>query len=795
MAATSRKRAGELIRKVFEILLPQPGGLPAHQVLARLEQELPPTEFERSFYEKSPNVRRFENIIRFHTIGPVKAGWMIKDNGLWAITELGKKAYAEYQDPREFMQQADRLYQQWRREQPDSKSPELSDVTTDDVVAALAEIDKAGVPTTARSTFYDLIYAGKRYPPKYALALAHKGASEDELGRADSTDGEESQAFSVLRDLGFTVERKDFVKELLIRFLDQARLGTDLGVRGYPESYCGLDLSVSFGKGNVARIPWIAFLAPGEQVSRGIYPVLLLYKNQNQLMLAYGISETEGPEKTWQGVEGKSTIETLFRQQHGTKPDRYGASYVAAVYNVASELDFDQINADLDRLIAEYKHQLPEDQRPGQRNWIFQANPKLYDVDAALKSLKTIGWSVRQHGNDIKLGDRVFFWRSGKDAGILAVATITERRVSMTPRPEEEAFRKAPFEDALSVTCRIDEVLPEPLLALDLRTDPALAELSIFRWHQGTNFPVTAEQAEELLRMIRARGKEEPRQPFYTVDDFALESGFPPATIRQWMARLLRKKHVVFQGPPGTGKTFVAERLARTLTSGTTGFVNVVQFHPSFAYEDFMQGIRPEVVDGHLAFHLSPGLFLDFCRDAERRGPDAPCVLIIDELNRANLSRVFGELMYLLEYRDKSVPLATGREHFRVPSNVYLIGTMNTADRSIALVDHALRRRFSFIYLGPDYEVLMTYLDHHGLPAESLVGALRQVNEAIGERHYEVGISFFLMDGSNLRKTLEAIWTGEIEPYLEEYFFDQPTKVDALRWNTLRASVLADWAS
>lgn len=283
------------------------------------------------------------------------------------------------------------------------------------------------------------------------------------------------------------------------------------------------------------------------------------------------------------------------------------------------------------------------------------------------------------------------------------------------------------------------------------------------------------------------------RQPSYTVSDFAEECGFKEEQIEDWLTRLRRKKHVVLQGPPGTGKTYVAERLARVVISGTQGMSDIVQFHPSYAYEDFMQGIRPEVVNGQLTFELTPGRFLQFCKEARERGNDAPCVLIIDEINRANLSKVFGELMYLLEYRDAQIPLSSGGDTFQVPQNVFIIGTMNTADRSIALVDHALRRRFSFISLGPDYEVLRKHLERHGLPAESLIQTLREVNAAIDDPHYEVGISFFLADGERLRETLPIVWTSEIEPYLEEYFYDQPDKLDALRWESLVATTLADW--
>jgi 5-methylcytosine-specific restriction protein B len=283
--------------------------------------------------------------------------------------------------------------------------------------------------------------------------------------------------------------------------------------------------------------------------------------------------------------------------------------------------------------------------------------------------------------------------------------------------------------------------------------------------------------------------------PAYTVEDFSAEAAISKETIELWLSRLKRKQHIIFQGPPGTGKTYVAERLARLATANTLGLVETVQFHPSYGYEDFMHGIRPVVQDGQLMFERMPGRFLQFCKKARTAQDDSPCVLIIDEINRANLSRVFGELMYLLEYRDKMIPLAGEDSLFGIPPNVYIIGTMNTADRSIALVDHALRRRFSFIHLAPDYDVLRSHLEKKGLVADGLIKALQAVNAAISDRNYEIGISFFLKDGVALSSTLRDVWEGEIEPYLEEYFYDQPGKLEPLRWRTLSGSVLASWTT
>jgi hypothetical protein len=271
----------------------------------------------------------------------------------------------------------------------------------------------------------------------------------------------------------------------------------------------------------------------------------------------------------------------------------------------------------------------------------------------------------------------------------------------------------------------------------------------------------------------------------HSLKRLAEETGIDRAVLRRWFAAIERRGQAVFYGPPGTGKTFLAERLAKHLLGEGDGFVELVQFHPAYAYEDFIQGIRPKTAGESLTYEIVPGRFLDFCARAE--GCSDTCVLIIDEINRANLSRVFGELMYLLEYRDKSVPLAGG-ETLSVPPNVRIIGTMNTADRSIALVDHALRRRFAFIELRPDYELMKRYLRERGFDATGLAEVLQDVNRQIGDPHYELGISFFLRD--DLATHLEDIWTMEIEPYLVEYFFGQPDKVNAFRWKEVAKRAL-----
>jgi 5-methylcytosine-specific restriction protein B len=276
-------------------------------------------------------------------------------------------------------------------------------------------------------------------------------------------------------------------------------------------------------------------------------------------------------------------------------------------------------------------------------------------------------------------------------------------------------------------------------------------------------------------------------QPEYTLTQFADDTSFEEAELKRWIRAIQRKKQGILYGSPGTGKTYIAEYLAKHLISSSDSLKELVQFHPAYAYEDFIQGIRPQSQDGELKYPLVPGRFLEFCKKAE--SCEGLCVLIIDEINRANLAQVFGELMYLLEYRNKKIRLAGSSELFGIPGNVRIIGTMNTADRSIALVDHALRRRFAFIEIRPNYDVLRRYHEKNetGFQVDGLIKTLKRLNKAIADKHYEIGISYFLTE--NLVEELEDIWQMEIEPYLEEYFYDQLEKVDEFRWDKIKQQV------
>jgi MoxR-like ATPase len=255
--------------------------------------------------------------------------------------------------------------------------------------------------------------------------------------------------------------------------------------------------------------------------------------------------------------------------------------------------------------------------------------------------------------------------------------------------------------------------------------------------------------------------------------------------------RLLRDKpQLIFHGPPGTGKTYVAQRLAEHF-AGEEGTVELVQFHPSYAYEDFVEGYRPSSNPAQGAFSLREGPLKRLAKTASDN-PAATHVLVIDEINRGNLAKVFGELYFLLEYRDSAVSLQYSDEQFLLPKNLWVIGTMNTADRSIALVDSALRRRFFFVPFFPDEPpvkgLLRRWLEKNQPEMAWVAAIVDLANEKLGDRHVAVGPSYFL------RKELDdewvrVVWDHSVVPYLAEQFFGEEERLREFELDRLRAAV------
>ena len=250
----------------------------------------------------------------------------------------------------------------------------------------------------------------------------------------------------------------------------------------------------------------------------------------------------------------------------------------------------------------------------------------------------------------------------------------------------------------------------------------------------------------------------------------------PTAFLEEINLLLEEKKQVIFQGPPGTGKTYVARKLAEQI-AGSKDRVRLVQFHPSYDYVDFWQGYRPTSdEDGNLRYELKDGSLMQ-AAEAARKNQGNKHFLIIDEINRANLSKVFGELYYALEYREETVELQFSDESYNLPENLYIIGTMNTADRSIALVDLALRRRFYFVEFHPDRGpikgLLRRYLAKNPATVDWLANVVDRANGLLSdEPHAAIGPSHFMKENLN-EDRIRRIWRYGVLPYIEERLFGQ----------------------
>jgi 5-methylcytosine-specific restriction protein B len=310
--------------------------------------------------------------------------------------------------------------------------------------------------------------------------------------------------------------------------------------------------------------------------------------------------------------------------------------------------------------------------------------------------------------------------------------------------------------------------------------DPLPARLS----SQHTVVDLTSE-----LEQIEGLAPRPPKPPPYRavtlpdpIEDLAEELLVDPLWLQQCVDVLRDRRQIIFYGPPGTGKTYIAQHLARFLAGREN--VKLVQFHPAYSYEDFFEGFRPHSTgDGKLGFDLRPGPFRKLV-DRARDDPATPYILVIDEINRANLAKVFGELYFLLEYRDEAIDLLYAADElgFTLPKNVFIIGTMNTADRSIALVDAAMRRRFAFVALHPSEEpaasMLDRWLEREKLP-DTAGRLLRVLNDRIEDPDFKIGPSYLMRPSAHQDGGLERLWRTSIMPLLQEHHYGEEIDLEA----------------
>lgn len=446
--------------------------------------------------------------------------------------------------------------------------------------------------------------------------------------------------------------------------------------------------------------------------------------------------------------------------------------------NISKPADKESNQADSDDMEFTEKPKSSEEHR----YWWLNANPKIWSFSNLQTSHVQEYTLFNENGNkrrvfqnflDARAGDLVIGYESNPVKQVVALA-----KVSAANDGKKICFEKT-------------ESLVNPIDYRTLKECPELEQMEFFQNPNGTFFKLTKDEYEFIMDMIREENPltSKDMNTSYTKKDFLSEVYMSENQYDRLSGVLLNKMNLILQGAPGVGKTFTAKRLAYSLMGEKDDSrIEFVQFHQNYSYEDFVMGYRPS---GD-SYELKYGIFYQFCKKAENQ-PDKKFFFIIDEINRGNLSKIFGELLMLIEkdYRGTKATLAYNGMPFSVPKNLYIVGMMNTADRSLAMIDYALRRRFSFFEMAPAFESKGFKEYQHSLDNRTFNELISEIVKLNGEisRDKSLGKGFCIGHSYFCGKTketctnewMQSVVNYDIFPMLSEYWFDDDTKVQ--RWD------------
>ena len=410
------------------------------------------------------------------------------------------------------------------------------------------------------------------------------------------------------------------------------------------------------------------------------------------------------------------------------------------------------------------------------KHYWLNANPKIWKIADFEIGQHQSYTAYNDKGNkrrmfdcfeSIKPGDLIVGYESSPSMKVSAIFECT------TALHEDE-------NEVQRIEFKIQRFLNRPIAWENLIQVEAFKDAEVVKNNQGSLYPLTPSQFNAILSL-----EYESNLPKYNIQNLKSDSFISDVQLERMITTLEQKKNIILQGPPGTGKTFVAKKLAYVLMGEKDDSrIEMVQFHQSVSYEDFIQGYRP-TDEGN--FKLKNGIFYKLCARA-LKNPDKPYFIIIDEINRGNLSKIFGELLMLIENDKRSPEYAINlmysdaeESRFYVPGNIHIIGTMNTADRSLAVVDYALRRRFAFFTLRPEFQVkFKNHLLDCGVANDMINKIVSRLNDLNNDISNELGVGFeighsFFTPSDDLEfdeKWYMGIVDFEIIPLLEEYYFD-----------------------
>lgn len=412
------------------------------------------------------------------------------------------------------------------------------------------------------------------------------------------------------------------------------------------------------------------------------------------------------------------------------------------------------------------------------------------------KGIIAIGWD--------EIGDYRQYHSKAEIAEKLNDVLLSDKNYSTTARAIIEFLSVMKLGDVIFAKKGTSSVIGRGVVEGDYEFDDSRSDYKNIRRVRWTDiaeypYPETAPQktltditdrediVTKLNEMYDAETSSTTPEAFepYTKSDFLSDVYMSEESYDSLVRVLTRKKNIILQGAPGVGKTFAARRLAWSIMGEKDNSrIEQVQFHQNYSYEDFVMGYKPN----ESGFRLTSGVFFRFCQKASNR-PYDKFFFIIDEINRGNMSKIFGELLMLIEndYRGKTLTLVYDGRPFSVPKNLYIIGMMNTADRSLAMIDYALRRRFSFFEMEPAFDS-ESFKKHQAAQnsekLDKLIEVIKKLNDAVTKDRslgegFRIGHSYFCFDDENVctDENLRAIVDYDIIPTLKEYWFDDPSKV------------------